>query len=197
MCELKDDGNDPFQKSAENKASKTDTATTEDEIMLKDVTVTSSEVGDNDDYADEACLYGPELKSQVKDNILPGSNKKLPGFEVSQAEAELDMLLGSLGGADVPISSLTADQRTRTVSGLDDTLDDLLSSTSKMTKTAPGLDDGIGDLLDTTSYMTKEGNILKSGNVAATLTPRNSASSSEATKVVDEDDFDSWLETLS
>lgn len=99
------DEKDPFQKSAENRASKTDPAKPKDEIVLIEVAVASFEDGDNDGHADGACLSGLELKRQVKDKthktLLYESSPT--GIEASQAEAELDMLLGSLGGTDVAL----------------------------------------------------------------------------------------------
>ncbi|CAM8946424.1 unnamed protein product [Rhodiola kirilowii] len=232
MSELKDVGlQQQFPSTVENMASKTDPGVAnfpqslvQDVTVMKEVAVTSSNFSDDDDL-DDAALSALKVKSQVKDNISPDPSKRLPTFEAFQAEAELDMLLDSLGETDVQVSlqipsmqphSVTEIQTLETAPVLDDAIDDLLDSTSYMTKTAPGLDDATDDLLGSTSYMTKTApgrdnaidDLLDAtsymrimddtfnSHKVLTETNQTAKNSDSSSKAKMVDDFDSWLETL-
>uniref|UniRef100_A0A7N1A8J8 Uncharacterized protein n=1 Tax=Kalanchoe fedtschenkoi TaxID=63787 RepID=A0A7N1A8J8_KALFE len=184
--EFKDDGKvEQIQKADEIKASETDPGAVnipqppiKDEKVLKEVLVTSSSVSGNED-PDGASLSAVKNKGQVKANISPNPNNGRPSFEATQAEAELDMLLDSLGQTDAPVSSHIPSLQPQSRAEI------------KTSKKSSGLDDATDDLLGETSHLTIQ-NVMQEN--AQVVTPAKSKGSiSNGNKV---DDFDSWLESL-
>lgn len=155
-------------------------------------------------------------KSKSDENFMPESKRQLStepasiqyrshsGFKAADAEAELDILLGSFSEPNQPQSTFFKEEprySTSNVLSEETTSDQLISTRVKnspdQSEAASTLDDSLDDLLKETSNRINQGIVSRSSDVKTTAPDVNpSLSGPGPTKSKLLDDFDSWLDTI-